>query len=70
MLHVVDNTSRPTDIVDTGGHLADVYEATDDTLVLIRPDGHIALISDAGDTDRIMAYLDRIHPIWRSNRIR
>lgn len=62
VLHVVHNASGPTGIVDTAGHLAAAYEASDDTLVLIRPDGHIALISDAGDTGRIIAYLDRIHP--------
>jgi hypothetical protein len=29
--------------------LADAYGAADDSLVLIRPDGYVALISDAGD---------------------
>lgn len=69
VLHVVPNISGPSDVVDTAGHLADVYEATDDTLILIRPDGHVALISDAGDTDGIIAYLNRIHPTSEASSI-
>jgi hypothetical protein len=31
--------------------------ATDRTLVLIRPDGYVALISDAGDVSAVAGYL-------------
>jgi hypothetical protein len=39
------------------GHLADVYGATDHTVALIRPDGYIALLSDAGDVTAVSDYL-------------
>jgi hypothetical protein len=44
------------EIIDTAGHLATAYAATDRTLVLIRPDGYIGLISDAGDASAVAAY--------------
>ncbi|WIY06252.1 FAD-dependent oxidoreductase [Amycolatopsis mongoliensis] len=56
-LHVVGRPAGPDDIADTGGHLAHAYGATDRTLTLIRPDGHIALISDAGDVSAVSGYL-------------
>ena len=46
---VVDQPIGPLEVADPRGHLARAYAATDCTLVLIRPDGYIALISDAGD---------------------
>lgn len=48
-LRVVGQPADPEDIADTEGHLADAYAATGHSLVLIRPDGHVARISDAGD---------------------
>ncbi|SFE46256.1 2-polyprenyl-6-methoxyphenol hydroxylase [Actinacidiphila alni] len=48
-LRVVTQPAGPGEIADTEGHLAAAYGATDRTLVLIRPDGYIALISDTGD---------------------
>jgi 2-polyprenyl-6-methoxyphenol hydroxylase-like FAD-dependent oxidoreductase len=59
-LHVVGHPADPDDITDTEGHLADAYGPTDHTLVLIRPDGYIALISDAGDTTTVSHYLATI----------
>jgi 2-polyprenyl-6-methoxyphenol hydroxylase-like FAD-dependent oxidoreductase len=59
-LHVVEQPAGPDDIADTEGHLASAYAATDRTLVLIRPDGHIALISDAGDVSTVAHYLAAI----------
>ncbi|GAB3812764.1 FAD-dependent oxidoreductase [Micromonospora zhanjiangensis] len=56
-LHVVDQPIEPGDIADTGNHLADAYGATDRTLVLIRPDGYIGLISDVGDAKAVRQYL-------------
>ena len=59
-LHVVGRPTGPDDIADTEGHLVGAYGATDRTLVLIRPDGHVALISDAGDVSAVSDYLAAI----------
>ncbi len=59
-LRVVAQPGGPDDIVDTKGHLAGAYGATDHTLVLIRPDGYIGLISDAGDVSAVARYLAAI----------
>lgn len=56
-LHVVEQPTGPDDIADTQGHLTGAYGATDRTLVLIRPDGYIGLISDAGDVSEVSNYL-------------
>jgi 2-polyprenyl-6-methoxyphenol hydroxylase-like FAD-dependent oxidoreductase len=56
VLHVVDDPAGPGEIADTEGHLVRAYGATDGTLVLIRPDGYVGLISDAGDTAAVAAY--------------
>lgn len=56
-LRVVAQPTDADDIADTEGHLARAYGATDRTLVLIRPDGHVALISDAGDIAAVSDYL-------------
>ena len=45
------------DVVDTHGHLATAYGASGPTLILIRPDGYIGVISDAGDASVIEKYL-------------
>jgi hypothetical protein len=37
--------------------VAGAYGATGHTLVLIRPDGYVALISDAGDVPAVLDYL-------------
>ena len=59
-LHVVGQPAGPDDIADTEGHLAGAYGAADRTLVLIRPDGYVGLISDAGDVSAISDYLAAI----------
>jgi 2-polyprenyl-6-methoxyphenol hydroxylase-like FAD-dependent oxidoreductase len=56
-LRVVGQPTGPGDIADTGGHLTDAYGAAERTLVLIRPDGYVALISDAGDVSAVSDYL-------------
>ena len=60
-LHIVEHPTRPDEIADVGGHLAQAYHATPRSLVLIRPDGYIALITDTGDTHAVADYLARIH---------
>ncbi|MGW6281321.1 FAD-dependent oxidoreductase [Kribbella sp. NPDC055071] len=52
--------AAPHGIADTEGHLAGAYAATDRTLVLIRPDGYIAVISDHGDLSAVADYLTTI----------
>jgi 2-polyprenyl-6-methoxyphenol hydroxylase-like FAD-dependent oxidoreductase len=59
-LHVVAQPTRPGDVADTEKHLATAYGASDRTLVLIRPDGHIGLISDAGDLRAVTDYLSAV----------
>lgn len=59
-LHVVGRPTGPDDLADTEGQLARAYGATDGTLVLIRPDGYVAMISDAGDVSAIAT----ISPPW------
>jgi 2-polyprenyl-6-methoxyphenol hydroxylase-like FAD-dependent oxidoreductase len=56
-VRVVEQPAAPGDVADTGGHLADAYGPTDRTLVLIRPDGYLAVISDAGDASAVTDYL-------------
>lgn len=48
------------EIVDSKGTLARAYGATDSTLVLIRPDGYVGLISDSGDIAAVSEYLDTL----------
>ena len=57
MLHVVTEATAEDEIADTAGSLAAAYAASDRTLVLIRPDGHIALVSDTGDFRDVVDYL-------------
>jgi hypothetical protein len=54
---VVGQPAGPDDIADTEGRLASAYGAGDRTLVLIRPDGYVGLISDAGDASAVSDYL-------------
>ena len=56
-LHVVGQPAGPDDVADSAGHLAHAYGATERTLVLIRPDGYVALISDAGDASAVSDHL-------------
>ncbi|UOX92917.1 FAD-dependent oxidoreductase [Amycolatopsis sp. FBCC-B4732] len=54
---VVARPAGAGELADTAGHLAAAYGATGSTLVLIRPDGYVGLISDAGDGEAVSAYL-------------
>jgi hypothetical protein len=60
ILRVVERPTDPGEVADTGGHLARAYAATGRTLVLIRPDGYVALISDAGEMSAVSDYLAAI----------
>ena len=57
ILRVVQQPLHPCDLADTDGQLANVYGAMAHTLILIRPDGYIALISDLGDVSAVNEYL-------------
>lgn len=59
-LHVVKEPAGPCDVGDPEGQLASAYGAGDRTLVLIRPDGYVALISNAGDVSAVRDYLAAI----------
>lgn len=58
MLHVASQPGAAGHIADTAGNLARIYGSTGRTLVLIRPDGYIGAISDAGDVSVIADYLN------------
>ena len=60
--HVVDRPTGADEIADTGGQLTDAYGAAEHTLVLIRPDGYVGLISDAGKFSAVSDYLAAIGP--------
>lgn len=60
VLRVVGSPSASGELADAGGHLAHAYEAGERTRVLIRPDGYVGLISDAGDPTAIADYLARL----------
>ena len=47
----------PHRVTDRDGHLRSAYGAGPETLVLIRPDGYIGLISDTGDRAVVETYL-------------
>ena len=53
-LHVVKQPAKSDELADGQGHLSRSYGATDRTLVLIRPDGYVGAISDAGDVSAIV----------------
>jgi hypothetical protein len=57
---VVGQLNGPGNIVDGEVHLASAYGATNRTLMLIRPDGHIGLISEAGHFTVVLEYLAAI----------
>ena len=59
-LHVVGKPTGLDELADGEGHLSRSYYATDRTFVLIRPDGYIGAISDAG---KLSAVLDVVAPI-------
>lgn len=56
VFHIVEHLTGPDDIVDKDGHLARAYDACEHSLVLIRPDGYIAMISDVGDVQSVSNY--------------
>ena len=60
VLRVVDMVHDVGQISDPRGQLAATYLASAHTLILIRPDGYIGLINDAGDARPVSDYLGAI----------
>ncbi len=52
----------PGRVMDTRGHLRVAYGAQDHTLALIRPDGYLAVISDAGGAEMVESVLAQVTP--------
>jgi 2-polyprenyl-6-methoxyphenol hydroxylase-like FAD-dependent oxidoreductase len=48
------------DVVDASGYAVEAYGITEDTLVLVRPDGYVAVIASPADVAAV-----RDHPGWR-----
>ncbi|BDZ38016.1 FAD-dependent oxidoreductase [Microbacterium suwonense] len=59
ILRIVEHPARRDEVADAGGHLTQAYRATPHSLVLLRPDGYIALISDVGDARAVTDRLSR-----------
>ncbi|MEU8149681.1 FAD-dependent monooxygenase [Nonomuraea sp. NPDC048901] len=47
-------------LTDADGHAADGYGVTGEAMVLVRPDGHLALTVEAHDTVTVLTYLEAL----------
>ncbi|WP_433508674.1 FAD-dependent monooxygenase [Nonomuraea sp. CA-143628] len=47
-------------LTDADGHAADAYGVTGEAMVLVRPDGHLALTVEAHDTVAVLNYLEAL----------
>ena len=56
-LNIVEEASASGEVADDEGHLRRSYEVGDRSLVLIRPDGYIGMVSDAGLSSSVDEYL-------------
>jgi 2-polyprenyl-6-methoxyphenol hydroxylase-like FAD-dependent oxidoreductase len=50
-------------VVDGDGHVRAGYDAADDTLVLVRPDGYIGLVTSPGTVERVAEYWTALHGV-------
>ncbi|GII58264.1 3-(3-hydroxyphenyl)propionate hydroxylase [Planotetraspora thailandica] len=48
-------------VVDVDGHVHAGYDGADGALVLVRPDGYIGLVEDAGTFDQVAEYWTALH---------
>lgn len=55
-LHIVAWPRLSDEVADQEGQLAKLFGATDRTLLLVRPDGYVAVISDTGDVSAVSEY--------------
>ncbi|MFF1836761.1 FAD-dependent monooxygenase [Streptomyces sp. NPDC058231] len=65
--HAVDGGGRDG-LTDDEGHARSAYGIGEDTLVLVRPDNHVALIAPAADHGTVAEHLDRT-ALGRSQRV-
>lgn len=59
-LNIVEKATASGDVADEEGHLRRSYEAGDRSLVLIRPDGYIGMVSDAGLFSAVDEYFNAV----------
>ncbi|MFP1624162.1 FAD-dependent monooxygenase [Streptomyces sp. 5K101] len=57
--HAVD--AGPSGLSDTDGHARRAYGIDGDALVLVRPDNHVAMITEGADSQATHAFLYRLH---------
>jgi len=53
------DTGTGADLVDSENHLRDAYGLSDGQLLLVRPDGYVAMVADAKEGEAVFAYLAR-----------
>ncbi|MGK5627706.1 FAD-dependent monooxygenase [Streptomyces sp. URMC 123] len=53
-------------LIDSHGHIRAGYDATDGTLMLVRPDGYLGLVTDHGTVDRVEQYWTTLHGSTRA----
>ncbi|MDQ0794639.1 FAD-dependent monooxygenase [Streptomyces sp. B1I3] len=61
-------TGGPDGLHDDEGHARSAYGVEEDTVVVIRPDNHVGLIAEAGDTLAVRQYLDALDRAPRRDR--
>ncbi|WP_225292703.1 hypothetical protein [Nonomuraea aurantiaca] len=47
-------------LTDDNGHAADAYGITGEAMVLVRPDGHLALTVEAHESAAVLNYLEAL----------
>lgn len=50
---------EPGDLVDSAGHVRAAYDVPDGTLVLVRPDGYVGLVTSRGSA--VAEYWTALH---------
>lgn len=70
VLRIVDEPTENEDIADIGGHLHDAYAGSERSLILIRPDGYISYISDAGDASTLVKFAAAVNKEFGAESIR
>jgi hypothetical protein len=63
VLHADEPTSSApisASLFDSAGHAHRAYDAKDDMLVLVRPDGYIGLIASSDSLRRLEAYMEKV----------
>jgi hypothetical protein len=62
--HTVVRPGEPAEgrtVIDSHGHVRAGYDAADDTLVLVRPDGYVGLMTHPCSIERIDEYWTALH---------